>query len=66
MEMLKGVVVLEWAFASVSATLLRQAHKERGTSAAQRTIPRLANIHDSTTLRVEGEGDGEGRAFPES
>ena len=34
MEMLKGVVVLEWAFAPFSATLLRQAHKERGTSAA--------------------------------
>ena len=34
--------------------------------ADKRTIPRLANIHDSTTLRVEGKGDGEGRAFPES
>jgi hypothetical protein len=30
----EGVVLLEWAFASFSATLLRQAHKERGTSAA--------------------------------
>ena len=34
--------------------------------AARRMIPRLANSHDSTTLSVEGEGDCEGRAFPES
>ena len=51
-----------------------QSHPRRNRSpitfqppeADKRTIPRLANIHDSTTLRVEGKGDGEGRAFPES
>jgi len=56
-----GVVLLEWAFASFSATLLRQAHKERGTSAAHlsqsarpldsnRLYATLPNRYSTTTI----------------